>query len=63
MTDINKYKSVAIKIDSYTKIKTIAEEKYMSVGSFVKYLVDKEFNNYNQIKITEKKSIFKFGGF
>ena len=42
MTDIEKYKSVAIKIDSYKKAKPMAEEKYMSMGSFVRYLIDKE---------------------
>ena len=42
MTDIEKYKSVAIKIDSYKKAKPMAEEKYMSMGSFVRYLIDNE---------------------
>ena len=42
MTDIEKYKSVAIKIDAYKKAKPMAEKKYMSMGSFVRYLIDKE---------------------
>ena len=42
MTDIEKYKSIAIKIDSYKKAKPMAEEKYMSMGSFVRYLIDNE---------------------
>ncbi len=42
MTDIEKYKSVAIKIDAYKKAKPIAEKKYMSMGSFIRYLIDKE---------------------
>ena len=42
MTDIEKYKSVAIKIDEYKKAKPMAEQKYMSMGSFIRYLIDKE---------------------
>ena len=42
MTDIEKYKSIAIKIDSYKNAKPMANEKYMSMGSFVRYLIDKE---------------------
>ena len=42
MTDIEKYKSIAIKIDSYKIAKPMAEEKYMSMGAFVRYLIDKE---------------------
>ena len=42
MTDITKFKSVAIKIDSYKIAKPMADEKYMSMGSFVRYLIEKE---------------------
>ena len=42
MTDIEKYKSVAIKIDAYKKAKPMAEKKYMSMGSFIRYLIDME---------------------
>ena len=42
MTDIEKYKSVAIKIDAYKKAKPMAEKRYMSMGSFIRYLIDKE---------------------
>ena len=42
MIDIEKYKSVAIKIDAYKKAKPMAEQKYMSMGSFIRYLIDKE---------------------
>ena len=42
MTDIEKYKSIAIKIDSYKRAKPMADEKYMSIGAFVRYLIDKE---------------------
>ena len=44
MTDIEKYKSVAIKIDAYKKAKPMAEKMYMSMGSFIRYLIDKEEN-------------------
>ncbi len=42
MTDIEKYKSVAIKIDAYKKAKPMAEKKSLSMGSFIRYLIDKE---------------------
>ena len=44
MTDIKKYKSVAISIDTYKRAKPIAEQNYMSMSmaSFIRYLVDKE---------------------
>ena len=42
MTDIKKYKSVAISIDTYKRAKPIAEKNYMSMASFIRYLVDKE---------------------
>ena len=42
MTDIEKYKSIAIKIDSYKRAKPMANEKYMSMSAFVRYLIDKE---------------------
>ena len=42
MTDIKKYKSVAISIDTYKRAKPIAEKKEMTMASFVRYLIDKE---------------------
>ena len=42
MTDIKKYKSVAISIDTYKRAKPIAEKNYMSMASFLRYLIDKE---------------------
>jgi len=42
MTDIAKFKSIAIKINSYKRATPLAEEKYMSMGAFVRYLIDKE---------------------
>lgn len=42
MTDIRKYKSVAINIDTYKRAKLIAKQNYMPMASFIRYLVDKE---------------------
>ena len=42
MTDIKKDKSVAISIDTYKRAKPIAEKNYMSMASFLRYLIDKE---------------------
>ena len=42
VTDITKFKSIAIKIDAYKIAKPMADEKYMSMGAFVRYLIDKE---------------------
>ena len=42
MTDIKKYKSVAISIDTYKRATPIAEKNYMSMASFLRYLIDKE---------------------
>ena len=42
MTDIKKYKSVAISIDTYQRAKPIAKKNYMSMASFIRYLVDRE---------------------
>ena len=42
MTDIKKYKSVAISIDTYKRAKPIAEKNYMSMASFLRYLIEKE---------------------
>ena len=68
MTDIEKYKSIAIKIDSYKRAKPMAEEKYMSMGAFVRYLIDKEYDahpdkpsltNGDDTKPTNKKKSSK----
>ena len=42
MTDITRYKSVAINIDTYKRAKVTADENYMSIASFLRYLIDKE---------------------
>ena len=63
MTDITKYKSIAVKLESYNKIQTIAEEKYMSISSLVRYLTDKEFDKFTQTKEANQKETLKYGGF
>ena len=51
MTDIEKYKSVAIKIEAYEKAKPMAESRYMSMGSFIRYLIDMEHDKkFKEIK-------------
>ena len=51
MTDIEKYKSVAIKIEAYQKAKPMAESRYMSMGSFIRYLIDMEHDKkFKEIK-------------
>ena len=51
MTDIEKYKSVAIKIEAYQKAKPMAESRYMSMVSFIRYLIDMEHDKkFKEIK-------------
>ena len=45
MTDITKFKSIAIKLETYNKAKLMTDKNYMSMSAFVRYLVDKEFKN------------------
>ena len=68
MTDITKFKSIAIKIDAYKTAKPMADEKYMSMGAFVRYLIDKEYDahpdkpsltNGNDTETTNKKKSSK----
>ena len=42
MTDVKKFKSVAIGIDTYQRAKPIAEKNYRSMASFIRYHVDRE---------------------
>ena len=63
MTDITKYKSIAVKLESYNKIQTIAQEKYMSISSLVRYLTDKEFDKFTEAKEVNQKETLKYGGF
>ena len=68
MTDITKFKSVAIKINAYKLAKPMANEKYMSMGAFVRYLIYKEYDahpdkpsltNGEDTKTTNKKKSSK----
>ena len=49
MTDITKYKSVAVRLPIWNKLQSIAGEDFRSVGKVIEYLVDKED------KVREKK--------
>ena len=42
-----KYKSVAVRIESYNKAAPMAKERYMSMGSFIRYLIDNEHDKLN----------------
>lgn len=42
MTDVSKYKSVAVKKESYKKLRSMADKDYRSVAGFIEYLIDKE---------------------
>ena len=50
MTDTSRYKSVAIKKDSYKKLKGIADQDYRSVAGFIEYLIDKELEERRNAK-------------
>ena len=42
MTDINKYKSVAVKVPIWNKLQAFAGQDFRSVGKVIEFLVDKE---------------------
>lgn len=48
--DASKYKSIAVKIDTYKLAKPIAEARYMSMGSYIAFLVDKDAKNVKKRK-------------
>ena len=50
MTDTSRYKSVAIKKDSYKKLKGMADQDYRSVAGFIEYLIDKELEERRNAK-------------
>jgi len=50
MTDTARYKSVAIKKDSYKKLKGMADQDYRSVAGFIEYLIDKELEERRNAK-------------
>ena len=44
-----KYKSVAVRIESYNKAAPMAKERYMSMGSFIRYHIDTEYERLNGV--------------
>lgn len=48
-----KFKSVAVKIDTYRKLKLQAEENNRSVGGQITELVDKEFKKSKRRKTSD----------
>ena len=53
MTDISKYKSVAVRLPIWTKLQSFAGQDFRSVGKVIEFLVDKE--NKARDKAREKK--------
>ena len=42
MTDISKYKSVAVRLPIWNKLQSFAGQDFRSVGKVIEFLVDKE---------------------
>jgi|TARA_Y100001963_G_scaffold28975_1_gene39345 macrodomain Ter protein organizer (MatP/YcbG family) len=55
MTDITKYKSVAVKLPVWNKLQSFAQQDLRSVGKVIEWLTDKEDK-------TRKKRKVKNGG-
>ena len=55
MTDISKYKSVAVKLPVWNRLQSFAGQDLRSVGKVIEWLVDKE----NKVR---KKRKLKTGG-
>lgn len=55
MTDITKYKSVAVKLETYNQAKRLAKKLYMPMNSFFQYLVDKETEMTKQVSMQNGK--------
>jgi len=53
MTDISKYKSVAVRLPIWNKLQSFAGQDFRSVGKVIEFLVDKE--NKARDKAREKK--------
>ena len=56
MTDISKYKSVAVKLPIWNKLRSFAGEDFRSVGKVIEFLVDKE------VKVRKKRKQKNGGG-
>jgi hypothetical protein len=55
MTDVSKYKSVAVKLPVWSKLQSFAQQDLRSVGKVIEWLADKEDK-------TRKKRKIKNGG-
>ena len=45
MTDVTKYKSVAVKLPIWQKLKKLGADDFRSVGKVIEFLCNKEFDN------------------
>ena len=45
MTDVTKYKSVAVKLPIWQKLKRLGADDFRSVGKVIEFLCNKEFDN------------------
>ena len=52
MTDISKYKSVAVRLPIWNKLQSFAGQDFRSVGKVIEFLVDKE----NKARENKKKN-------
>ena len=52
MTDISKYKSVAVRLPIWNKLQSFAGQDFRSVGKVIEFLVDKE----NKARERKKKN-------
>ena len=52
MTDISKYKSVAVRLPIWIKLQSFAGQDFRSVGKVIEFLVDKE----NKARAKKKKN-------
>ena len=52
MTDISKYKSVAVRLPIWNKLQSFAGQDFRSVGKGIEFLVDKE----NKAREKKKKN-------
>lgn len=51
MTDTTKYKSVAVKLPIWEKLKKLGANDFRSVGKVIEFLCNKEFDNRKIKKI------------
>jgi len=51
MTDVSKYKSVAVKLPVWSRLQSFAGQDLRSVGKVIEWLVDKENNMRKRKKL------------